>query len=186
MAEVNEVCSMGLTFDLGRMHFTPVCSILHSQLLWMPFGLLTFLSSHCFLRKWWKLQCVCCACRRLCVDVCTCVCFKKTSIEFFRSYVLADFLFFACFIVALDLPSKRFSMLLWLINSLISYVMFWIQFQNNQAKARPKAQMKSFRNIRPAKWVLHHCEPQLPQKGAARSQRRHQRAVCERETWMYA
>lgn len=45
------------------MFLTPVCSSLQSQSLWMPFGLLSFLSSHCFPRKWWKLWCVCvCAC----------------------------------------------------------------------------------------------------------------------------
>lgn len=41
------------------MHFTLVCPILNSQSIWTPFGLLTFLSSHCFLRKQRKLQCVC-------------------------------------------------------------------------------------------------------------------------------
>lgn len=47
------------------MLLTPVFSILQSQSLWMPFGLLTFLSSHCFPRKWWKLQ----GCVYLCVRV---------------------------------------------------------------------------------------------------------------------
>lgn len=180
MAEVNEVCSMGLTFDLGWMQFTPVCSTLHSQSLWMPFGLLTFLSSHCFPRKRWKLQCVCVRARE-CVWTGARVRALKiqrcsSSWDFFadvfqRSAGLATRAVFR--IGVTGQPSDS-----------ICYVLHPVSKQLSKSTSCKEAQMKSFWNLRPANWALHRCEPQLPQKGAARSQRRHQRAVCERETWM--
>ena len=61
----------GLTFDPALNSSHP-SSILRSESLWMSFGLLTFLSSHCFSRKWWKLQaCVCVISLSVC---CVCVC----------------------------------------------------------------------------------------------------------------
>lgn len=48
----------------------PFYSLRHS--LWMPFSLLTFLSSPCFHRQWWKL--------RGCVRACVCV-HLYTSLE---------------------------------------------------------------------------------------------------------
>lgn len=60
----------------------------------------------------------------------------------------------------------------------------WISKKMKQDLHYNEVQMKPFKMSVLQIWVLHHCGLQLPQKGATRSQRRHQQAVCEREACM--